>query len=90
MVKPGYYNLKYGINDKTGLPYNAIVLRGKYVSFDSDTGLPVFHANQVTGMLLYKSGRQECCIKSQTGEGEEKMEVNLPMNNWWNSIILFR
>jgi len=33
------YNLKYGINDKTGLPYNAIVLRGKYVSFDSDTGL---------------------------------------------------
>ncbi|EIC06047.1 PKD domain containing protein, partial [Acetivibrio thermocellus YS] len=78
MVKPGYYNLKYGINDKTGLPYNAIVLRGKYVSFDSDTGLPVFHANQVTGMLpLQNPGDKNAVLKVKTGEGEEKMEVNL-------------
>ncbi|TYQ15580.1 UNVERIFIED_CONTAM: fibronectin type III domain protein [Acetivibrio alkalicellulosi] len=77
MIQPGYYNLKSGINRDIGLPYNAIILQGKYVSFDSDTGLPEYPPKEVMGALpMYNPGERTAVLKIK--DTEEEIEVNIP------------
>ncbi|NLB81379.1 MAG: PKD domain-containing protein, partial [Clostridiaceae bacterium] len=66
-VQPGVYNLLYG-NAGSATQRNFIKVEGTYVSFDSDTGLPIDPAPVVTGVLpLYNPS-----------EKDVKLEVRLP------------
>ena len=73
-VQPGVYNLLFGTNS-AGNPNNYIKVEGTYVSFDSDTGLPIDPSPIVTGVLpLYNPS-----------ETTVKLEVRMPDNN--NTVI---
>jgi hypothetical protein len=52
---------------------NAIVLRGKYVSFDNDTGLPVYPPKEVKAAIpLYNPGEQKVRITGFEQDSSEE------------------
>jgi len=67
LVQPGYYDLRYGNRPGSDLPYNGIILTGNFVSFDKDTGLPVYPPEEVRGAILFNN------------PGEKKATVNVVM-----------
>jgi len=68
LVQPGYYNLRYGKRPGNDLPYNGIILTGNFVSFDKDTGLPVYPPEEVSGAIPFNN----------PGEKKATVEVVLP------------
>ena len=80
LIQPGYYNLRSGKNEATGLPYNAILLHGYYVSFDSDTGLPVDPPEEISGNIaLYNPSEQKVTVQASMPSGKTVVEeIELP------------
>ncbi|KNY26204.1 APHP domain protein [Pseudobacteroides cellulosolvens ATCC 35603 = DSM 2933] len=80
LVQPGYYNLRPGKHQETGLPYNAIMLHGYYVSFDRDTGLPIDPPEELSGNIaLFNNAEQKVTYKASMPSGETVTEeIELP------------
>ncbi|TYQ18185.1 UNVERIFIED_CONTAM: PKD domain-containing protein [Acetivibrio alkalicellulosi] len=80
MVQPGYYNLRRGDGGK---PLNYILLQGKYVSFDQDTGLPEYPPKGIMAELpLYNPSSQKVTINIDTPEGKGTREAFLPEDDF--------
>ncbi|HEX2925610.1 MAG TPA: CARDB domain-containing protein, partial [Ruminiclostridium sp.] len=77
LIQPGYFELKYGCKNDSGLPYNCILLQGTFVSFDKDTGLPVNPTVQVEAapLPLYNAGDKTAKLIVKSEDGEEKEEM---------------
>ncbi len=81
LIQPGYYNMRYGNRNGIGLPYNGIVLTGNFVSFDEDTGLPVYPPEEVRGSIpFYNPGEKKATveIKMPSGGVQKIEEIQLP------------
>ena len=80
-VQPGVYQLLFSKN-AAGNPLNYIKFEGTYVSFDSDTGLPIDPAPVITGVLpLYNPSETSVTLQVRLPEENAKVveeEVKLP------------
>jgi hypothetical protein len=80
-IQPGVYELPFATTSG-GLPRNYVKLEGSYVSFDSDTGLPIDPAAFITGRLpLYNPSETPVKVNTRMpGEQERTVveELRLP------------
>ena len=80
LVQPGFYELPtYAGSDPTKLKV-ALRVTGSYVSFDEDTGLPVYPAKTTQVRVpIYNPGKQKVNMEVVTSNGKkEEMELQMP------------
>ena len=91
LVQPGYYDLPtFAENNITT---NKVLLRvtGSYVSFDEDTGLPVYPAKTTEVKVpIYNPGKQKVNMEIVTSDGnKEQLEIQMPDDSGLEELDYF-
>ncbi|MBO4733381.1 MAG: PKD domain-containing protein, partial [Clostridia bacterium] len=80
LVQPGYYDLPSFNTGEGGANKVSLRVTGSYVSFDEDTGLPVYPAKTTDVRVpIYNPGKQKINMEVVTASGKrEALEIQMP------------